>query len=77
MPYNPSCGGRGPCLNNLQEQKGSTITACAVADIRYLQYLVLPPGQKTVYRKAGLRVSYLSTKLVSVVSMNTESGNCI
>lgn len=46
MPYNPSCGGMGPCLNNLQEQTDSAITACAVVDIRY--YLVLPPGQKTV-----------------------------
>lgn len=36
MPYNPSCGGRGPCLNNLQGQTGSAITACAAADTRYL-----------------------------------------
>lgn len=34
MPYNPSCGGRGACLNNLQGQTG--ITACAAADFRYL-----------------------------------------
>ena len=52
-------------------------------EVRGSSAFVPAEGRKAVYLEGCfevlffISVSYLSTTLVSVVSMNTESGNCI